>query len=244
MAGTEAFWLTTVLNDHLAGVGNTFLGLVGMQPQARPWADFVTLQIAVVAVIVVVFALLKPRLSADRPGVFQHLFEVVYTFLRGESQGQVGEHGPNYLPYFGTIFFFILFANLIGTFPTFESPTMFPSVPLGCALATFGYYNLMGLKAQGAWSYMKHFAGPMPLLAPLMIPIEIISHLARPLSLTIRLFANMYAGEQVFLVFLSLTYFLVPAMFMGLHVFVAFLQAYIFTLLTMMYVGGAVANDH
>ncbi len=244
MAGAEAFWLTTVFNDHLAGVGNTFLGLAGLPSQPRPWADFVTLQLAVVAVIVVVFALLRPRLSADRPGKFQHLFEVVYTFLCGESRDQVGHDGPKYLGYFGTIFFFILFANLIGTIPTFESPTMFPSVPLGCALATFGYYNLVGLQSQGAWKYLKHFAGPMPLLAPLMIPIEIISHMARPLSLTIRLFANMYAGEQVLLVFLSLTYFLVPALFMGLHVFVAFLQAYIFTLLTMMYVAGAVAHDH
>jgi F-type H+-transporting ATPase subunit a len=91
---------------------------------------------------------------------------------------------------------------------------------------------------------MKSFAGPMVLLAPLMIPIELISHLARPLSLTIRLFANMYAGEQVFLVFLSLTYFAVPAIFMGLHVFVSLLQAYIFMLLTMMYVSGAVAHEH
>ena len=121
---------------------------------------------------------------------------------------------------------------------------MVPSVPLGCAVATFFYYNLMGFQAQGAFKYLAHFAGPMPLLAPLMVPIELISHMARPLSLTIRLFANMYAGEQVTMVFLSLTYFLVPALFMGLHVFVSFLQAYIFVLLTMMYVSGAVAHEH
>ena len=77
-----------------------------------------------------------------------------------------------------------------------------------------------------------------------MIPIEIVSHLARPLSLTIRLFANMFAGEKVTLVFLSLTYFAVPALFMGLHVFVSLLQAYIFMLLTMMYVAGAVSHEH
>ena len=81
-------------------------------------------------------------------------------------------------------------------------------------------------------------------VSPLMFVIEIISHLARPLSLTIRLFANMFAGEQVTLVFLSLTYFIIPALFMGLHVFVSLLQAYIFMLLTMMYVGGAVAEEH
>jgi F-type H+-transporting ATPase subunit a len=125
-----------------------------------------------------------------------------------------------------------------------EAPTMTPSVPAGCAIATFFYYNVVGVEANGILKYLGHFAGPMPALAPLMIPIELVSHLARPLSLTIRLFANMFAGEQVTLVFLKLTFFLVPALFMGLHVFVSFLQAYIFMLLTMMYVSGAVAHEH
>jgi len=243
MHDTE-LWFTKLFNDHLAGVGNTVLELAGMHPNPRPWANFVTMQIVVAVIIMLVFALLKPRLSADRPGRFQHVFEAIYGFLRGESQDQVGHDGPRFLGYFGTIFIFILFANLLGIVPGFESPTMVPQVPLGCALATFLYYNAMGFRTQGVGSYLKHFAGPMPILAPLMIPIELISHMARPLSLTIRLFANMYAGEQVTLVFLSLTYFLVPALFMGLHVFVSFLQAYIFTLLTMMYVAGAVSHEH
>ncbi|MBV9769182.1 MAG: F0F1 ATP synthase subunit A, partial [Bryobacterales bacterium] len=86
--------------------------------------------------------------------------------------------------------------------------------------------------------------GPMPVLAPLMVPIELISHLSRPLSLTVRLFANMFAGERVTLTFLSLTFLIAPAVFMGLHVFVGLLQAYIFMLLAMIYVGGAVAHEH
>jgi F-type H+-transporting ATPase subunit a len=101
----------------------------------------------------------------------------------------------------------------------------------------------MGFRAQGVGKYLVHFAGPMPALAPVMVPIELISHLARPLSLTVRLFANMFAGEQVTLTFLSLTFLFAPAIFMGLHVFVAFLQAYIFMLLAMIYVGGAVAHE-
>src|SRR5260370_17374355 len=112
---------------------------------------------------------------------------------------------------------------------------MHPEVPAGCAVVAFAYYNLMGFSEQGVWNYLKHFAGPMPALAILMIPIELVSHLARPLSLTIRLFANMYAGEQVTLVFLSLTYLVAPAIFMGLHVFVSFLHSYLFPLITMMY---------
>ncbi|MBM3774406.1 MAG: F0F1 ATP synthase subunit A, partial [Acidobacteria bacterium] len=209
-----------------------------------PWANFVTMQILVAAILMALFAVLRTRLSPDRPGKAQHIFEVVYDFLRGASDEQVGHHGSRYLAFFGTIFLFILFANLIGIVPGFESPTMFPYVPAGCALAAFGYYNVMGVREHGLGKYLAHFAGPVWYLAPLMIPIELISHMARPLSLTIRLFANMYAGEQVTLVFLSLTYFLIPAAFMGLHVFVSFLQAYIFTLLTMMYVGSAVAHEH
>jgi F-type H+-transporting ATPase subunit a len=101
----------------------------------------------------------------------------------------------------------------------------------------------MGFKQQGIAKYLAHFAGPMPILAPLMIPIELISHMARPLSLTIRLFANMLAGEKVTVVFLGLTYLVAPAVFMGLHVFVSFLQAYIFVLLTMMYLSETVPHE-
>jgi len=242
-AETE-LWLTKIFNDHLAGLGNAALGLVRMPPQPRPWANFVVMEILVAAIIVVLFAVLRPRLSSDHPGKLQHTFELIYNFLHGQSEEQVGHHGPHFIGYFGTIFIFILFMNLIGVVPGFESPTMSPAVPLGCAVATFLYYNMQGIRANGPGKYMAHFAGPLPAMAPLMVPIELISHLARPLSLTIRLYANMYAGEQVTLVFLSLTYFLVPAVFMGLHVFVSLLQAYIFMLLTMMYVAGAVAHDH
>src|SRR5215831_1553315 len=237
-------WLTKLFNDHLAGIANSALSLVGMKPEARPWANFVVMELLVALFIVVLFAILKPRLSVDAPGKLQHTFELIYEFLNGQAEEQVGHGGHHYLAYFGTIFVFILFANLLGIIPGFESPTMSPSVPLGCAAATFLYYNLMGIRANGVGKYIAHFAGPMPLLAPLMFPIEVISQLSRPLSLTVRLYANMYAGEQITMVFLSLTYFLVPAVFMGLHVFVSLLQAYIFMLMTMMYVAGATAHGH
>ncbi len=242
MHDTE-LWITKIFNDHLAGLGNSALRLVGMPAEPRPWANFITMQIVVVLLIVVVFAILKSRLSADRPGKLQHTFEVVYEFLHGESSDQLGHDGETYLAFFGTLFIFILFGNLIGVVPGFESPTMNPSVPAGCAVATFVVYNGAGIRANGLFKYLAHFAGPMPLLAPLMVPIELVSHMARPLSLTLRLYANMYAGEQVTNVFLALTYFALPAVFMGLHVFVGLLQAYIFMLLTMMYVAGAVAHE-
>ena len=237
-------WLTRLFNDHLAGLGNAILSAFRLPTSPRPWENFITMQILVAAIMIVLFLLLRTRLSVDKPGKTQQTFEVIYEFLRGESEDQVGHDAYKYLGYFATLFLFILFCNLIGIIPGFESPTMNPQVPAGCALATFVYYNVAGVKANGVLQYLKHFAGPMWYLAPLIIPIEIISHLARPLSLTIRLYANMLAGEKVTTVFLGLTYLLVPALFMGLHVFVSFLQAYIFVLLTTMYVSGAVAHEH
>ena len=238
-------WITSVFNQYLAGIANTVLGMAGVAHDAdKPWANFVVMELIVALIIVILFAMLRTRLSVDQPGKLQHTFELIYNFLHGESEDQVGHHGPHYISFFGTLFIFILFMNLIGIVPGLESPTMSPSVPLGCAAATFLYYNAMGIRANGPGRYLAHFAGPMPLLAPLMIPIEIVSHLARPLSLTIRLFANMFAGEQVTIQFMNLTYFLIPAAFMGLHVFVSFLQAYIFMLMTMMYVAGATAHEH
>jgi F-type H+-transporting ATPase subunit a len=236
-------WITQLFNDHLAGLGNSILGIVGAHPDPRPWANFIVMQFVVVFFLMAVVALLRLRLSADRPGNFQQAFELLYEFVYGQAEDQIGHDGRRYMGYFGTIFLFILAANLIGIVPCFESPTQNPSVTAGCALTTFIYYNLVGIQALG-FKYPLTFAGPVWWLAPLMLPIEIISHMARCLSLTVRLYANMFAGEQVTMVFLKLTFFLVPVIFMGLHVFVGLIQAYIFMLLTMVYVGGAVSHEH
>jgi len=237
-------WVTRVFNDYLSGPGNAALQLVGMHAQPRPWADFVVMQIVVVLFLMALFAILRPRLSADRPGALQHIFEMVYDFIKGQAEDQVGHAAHHYLAFFGTLFLFILTSNLIGLIPCFESPTQTASVTAGCAFATFAYYNLAGVIAQGPLRYLAHFAGPLWWLAPLMFPIEVISHLARLLSLTVRLYANMFAGDQVTLVFLSLTKLAVPVIFMGLHICVGVIQAYIFMLLAMVYVGGAVAHEH
>jgi F-type H+-transporting ATPase subunit a len=238
-------WFTSLFNDYLAGSANAILNLFGQHAvnPARPWANFMVMQILVALIVLVVFGVLRSRLSMDKPGKMQHVFEVLYGFLYDQTEEAAGHHSLKYLPFFGTLFFFILFANLIGIIPGLESPTMFPAVTLGCAIAAFLYYNVVGVQAIGIGAYLKHFVGPTWWMAPLLIPIEIVSHLARPLSLTIRLYANMLAGEKVTLVFIGLTYLVAPALFMGLHVFVAFLQAYVFAVLTMMYVGGATAHD-
>jgi|SRR5580658_467228 F-type H+-transporting ATPase subunit a len=240
----EEIWLAKFFNDHLPGVGNATLKLLGLPAEHRPWANFMVMELLVAIIIILLFAFLRPRLSMDRPGKLQHTFEIIHDFVHNEAEDNVGHGGSKYLPFFGTLFIFILFSNLIGIIPGFESPTMNPSVTAGCAIAVFCYYNLMGVREQGAGKYLAHFAGPIWWLAPLLVPIELISHLARPLSLSVRLYANMYAGEQVTLTFITITYLAAPALFMGLHVFVSFLQAYIFMLLTMMYVSGAVSHEH
>jgi F-type H+-transporting ATPase subunit a len=238
-------WLTTQFNQFLPGPANAVLDLVKVDHEAaHPWTNWMSMELVVVAVIVIIFAFLRTRLSVDQPGRLQHVFELIYDFLTGQAGDYIEHHSSKYVDFCATLFIFILFMNLVGVIPGLESPTMYPMVPLGCALSVLAYYNWMGLRAQGLWGYLKHFAGPMPLLAPLMVPIEIISHLARPLSLTIRLYANMFAGEQVTMAFLALTYLVVPSLFMGLHVFVSLLQAYVFALLTLIYVGAAVAHEH
>jgi F-type H+-transporting ATPase subunit a len=238
-------WLTALFNRYLAGPANSVLSLAGMKPEdpAHPWANYIAMEILVAVIIVVLFALLRPRLSVDRPGKFQHIFELVYNFVHGQTDDVVGHRGQPYMAFFGTLFIFILFGNLLGLIPTLESPTMFVAVPLGCALATLCYYNMVGIKEQGLLKYLGHFAGPMPALAPLMFPIEIISNLARPLSLTVRLYANMFAGEKVTLAFMGLIPLIVPLPFLALHIFVGVLQAYVFILLTMVYVSDVLPHE-
>ncbi len=238
-------WTTRLFNEYLAAPLTSFLTAIG-QPPARPghpWENWITMEILVVVIILVLFAFLRPRLSMDKPGKLQLIFEALYNFFTDQAKEGIGHGHERYLPFAGTIFIFVLFMNLIGLVPGFESPTMTAAVPAGLAVSVFLYYNYMGMRSHGVGKYLAHFAGPMPILAPLMIPIEIISHLARPLSLTIRLYANMFAGEQVTLAFLGLTYLVLPSLFMGLHLFVGFLQAFIFMLLTIIYVGSAVAHE-
>lgn len=238
-------WLTALFNDYLAALATAVLKVFGIAAEnaARPWQNWVVMELLVFVLLIVLVAVVRSGFSVDKPGKLQHLFEVVYTFLK-TTAGEVGIHNETkYVNYFGTVFIFILFMNLIGIVPTFESPTMNAAVPAGLAICTFAYFNGTGFRANGI-GYLRHFVGPVIALAPLMIPIEVMGSLARPLSLTIRLYANMFAGEQVTLAFIGLTYLVVPVIFMALHVFVSLLQAYIFTLLTMIYVSGSTAHEH
>jgi F-type H+-transporting ATPase subunit a len=242
----EQLWLTQVLNHVFAGPVTALLRALHLPPKypEAPITNAVAMELVVFAVLLILFLLVRSRLSVDRPGALQHLFEGMHGFIEGQSQEIIGHHSEGFTPFLVALGFFILISNLLGLVPGFESPTgVSPTVPLGCAVCAFVYYQAQGFKHAGI-GYLKHFAGPMPLLAPLMVPIELISHLARMLSLTIRLYANMFAGDMVTLVFFSLIPIGVPVLFLGLHLGVAFLQTYIFVLLTTVYLQGAVAEEH
>ena len=180
----------------------------------------------------------------EKPGRIQQILELVVEFLNGQLEEIIGHGAKKYLPMVATIGIFILLMNLCGQIPGFSSPTSSINVTVGCALVVFLYYNYLGVRKQGLVPYLKHFAGPVPLMAPLMVPIEIISHLARPFSLSVRLFANIFGEHQVVAVFFGLVPFIVPLPIMALGVFASFLQAFIFMVLTMIYIAGAVSEEH
>jgi F-type H+-transporting ATPase subunit a len=241
----EQLWFTEILNHLLAGPVTALMRALHFEPAypQAPITNSVSMELLVFVFLVLLFALVRSSLSVENPGGLQHTFELVYGFVESQSSEIVGHGSEDYVPFLLVLMLFILMCNLIGLIPGFESPTAVAVVPLGCAICAFFYYQMQGFKHSGV-AYLKHFAGPMWWLAPLMIPIEIISHLARMLSLTIRLYANMYAGDMVTLVFFSLVPLALPIAFLGLHIFVSFLQAYIFVLLTMVYLAGAVAEEH
>jgi F-type H+-transporting ATPase subunit a len=245
--------LTALFNNYLAGAGRALYGLFRMHTEnpERPWENWLVMELLVVALLMIAAALVRSKLSVDKPGGLQHLFESIYEFIR-TLVGEVGVyHGEKYVSYIGTIFLFILSMNLIGMIPAFESPTMVPYVGAGLAVVTFLYFNAVGFMAHGP-KYLAHFAGPVRFdnvianiaIILFMVPIELISVFIRPLSLTVRLYGNMFAGEQVTGVFLTLTKLFIPVIFMALHVFVAFVQAYVFTLLTTIYISQAVEHEH
>ncbi len=242
----EQLWITKLLNHALAGPVTALLTALHVPPQyaKAPISNAVAMEVVVFAVLVVLFLAVRASLSVDRPGALQHIFEGMHGFIEDQSHEIIGHHSSGFTPFLVALGYFILFSNLLGLVPGFESPTgASATVPLGCAICAFFYYQTQGFKHAGI-GYLKHFAGPMWWLAPLMVPIEIISHLARVLSLTIRLYANMFAGDMVTLVFISLVPIGIPIVFLTLHIGVSFLQTYIFVLLTTVYLAGAVAEEH
>ena len=250
----EQLWFTEILNRLFGGPVTAFLRALHIEPKyaQAPIANSFAMELLVFAFLLSLFLLVRSRLSVESPGGLQHTFEGLEGFVLGQSREIIGHHSEPYTSFFAIVFVFILICNLIGLIPGFESPTGVPTVPLGCAICAFLYYQAQGFKHAGP-KYLLQFFGPpmegMPIcaripLVVLMLPIELVSHFARLLSLTVRLWANIFAGDLVTLVFFSMIPIGIPIIFGGLHIFVAFLQAYVFMLLSIIYVSGAVADEH
>ncbi len=242
----ENLAITNLLNHIFGPLVLSVLNLVGVHPAHpdAPISDAFALELAVAGGLVLFFLIVRFTLSVEKPNPAQQIAELINEFT-GSTADQIIGHGYQRFQAFVTcVFLFIVINNLLGLIPGIVTPTSQPAVPLGIALCTFIYYNFYGLKEQGFVGYMKHFAGPIWWISWLLFPIEVISHLARVMSLTIRLYANMFASDLVTLVFFSLIPVGIPVIFLGLHAFVSLIQAYVFMLLAMIYLSIAVAHEH
>src|SRR5262245_23613037 len=217
---------------------------------ALPFPEHIT-KAVLVALLLVVFALrVRPKLTDTEAALdpddgvsARNIAEVVVEFINGLTEGVVGHHYERYVPLLAAFFVFILVANLIGLVPGFAPPTSNFNVTLGLGVISFLAYNYFGIRSVGLGGHLKHFMGPVLLLAPLMLIVELFSHSFRPISLGIRLFANMFADHEVVSIFTSLTKLGVPVIFYVLGAFVCVVQAFVFTMLSAIYISLSVAHD-
>jgi len=177
------------------------------------------------------------------PSGWQNLMESVVGGIENLMVETMGPKGKTYFPLIATFSLFILVSNLIGLVPGMYPPTADLNTNAALALTVFAMTHIIGVKEHGI-SYLKHFMGPIAALAPLIFIIEIIGHLARPLSLSLRLFGNMYGHEIVLMIFFALVPLFLPVPMMLMGVLVAFIQAFVFTLLAMIYIAGALEEAH
>lgn len=218
------------------------LHIAPVSPQA-PITNAVAMELLVFLVLIGYFLIVRASLSVEKPGGIQHLAEMTHEFVSEQGEQIIGHGSERFVGYLTALALFILLSNLTGLIPGLESPTANVSVPLGLAICTWFYYHFHGLRVNKG-AYIKHFLGPVWWISPLLFPIEIISDLARILSLTVRLYANMFAGDLLTLAFFSLVPVGIPLVFLALHLGVAVVQAYVFMLLACIYLSLAVAHEH
>jgi F-type H+-transporting ATPase subunit a len=212
-----------------------------------PWPIWSSL-IAITLILISGFVV-RTRLAAADGGLVpdpgmsvRNVIELLTEMLVGMAEQTMGHKWRTYFPFVATLFLFILIANLLGLIPGLGGATTNASVTWAWAIISFAVHQYVGIRENG-FGYLKHFVGPVPALAPLYIPIELISHLSRVFTLAVRLLANMSADHIVVGVWLVLVPVVVPAVFLGLGVVVAFLQAYVFAMLSMIYIGLALEHD-
>jgi F-type H+-transporting ATPase subunit a len=241
----EPSLITDTLNRYFGNLATQVLHAVHVQPYnpQAPITETFAMEILVLGLLFIFFVLVRLSLNVEKPGPIQQIAEMLHGFVSDQADSIIGHGAQRYVMFTTCVLMFVLASNLLGMVPGLLAPTSVATVPLGVALLCFFYYHFYGVRENGL-GYLKQFVGPIWWISWMMLPIELISHFARVLSLTVRLYANMFAGEMVTLVFFSLVPIGIPIVFMGLHLGVALIQAYIFMLLTMIYVSQAVAHDH
>ena len=205
--------------------------------------DAAIMTLLLLLVIAILFPLAARRFNRDRPSKVQSFLELITSFVRDLVEETVGHGSRKYLPIVGGLFLFIAMGNLFGLFFFLQPPTGSLSTTVALAVVSFVYFNYQGIREHGLGGYLKHFMGPLLLIAPLFFVIEIIGTFARILSLSLRLFMNIFGEHTTTNVFASLVPIVVPWPMMALGIFTALLQAYVFALLTAVYVGGATAHE-
>jgi len=269
--------ITQWFNHIFAPIALWLLHALHIQPKDydTPIPEYVVMSLIVLVFCTILALILRSRLSVERPGALQQGAELLLTNPLGFGvkdllEENVAHGGDKFIAFTGSISIFILLSNLLSVFPAFSAPTAVVYVPLACASLTFIYFNWQGVRHHGAGHYLLTFAGSPKnaadyALAFLLFPVELISTAARLLSLTVRLWANIFASDMLYTIFLSLlvklTFFAwgkfavlgavlailpvaVPMAFIGLHIFVAIIQAYVFTVLPSIYLGIATADEH
>jgi F-type H+-transporting ATPase subunit a len=242
---TEPMWNEYVFKHFDTTAANVF-GSYTVE-NAVPWYT-VMFVIACLITLAIIWILKGKYLSEDEPGGGQQTLEVTVLAVRDMVENIIGPHGLKYFPVVGTFALLILVSNLMGLFPMFMPPTAHTSVTFALGITSFVYYNYIGVKENGLMGHLGHFAGVhyfsgaiLFIMGPAMFVIELISNAVRPLSLGLRLFGNIFGDEQVAVniagVGAPYTYWVLPAVLMILSVFASVMQAFIFTLLSMIYIG-------
>ena len=240
----HSLFLVDLFNKIFGRALSYLLALVGIEIKNPEHLvpDYIVMSLFV-ALFLMLFLGLSSRKLRLVPSKLQSILELIIEAFESLLVEIIGEDGKKYLPVIATIGLFILSCNLLGLVPGFMSPTSKLNVTAGCALVVFVYYHWQGIKSKGLFKYLKHFTGPIPVLAPLLLPIEIIGHFSRPVSLSIRLFGNIFAEELLLLVIASIIPFFLPLPFMAIAIFTSIIQAFVFVLLASIYIGGAVAHE-
>ncbi len=241
--------IVQIVNWLLGPLVASALGPLGFEfaPGEQVIPDYLVVAGLIVLAVTIGCLVIRGRLSVENPGQAQIVLEDGIGAVQGLLEEWIGPKGRRYLPLVGSIGVFVLASNYAGLVPGLMAPTSSINVTLGCALTVWVFYHIQGMRAHGLWSYVKHFAvppGSSVFLAPIMLPIEIISHLSRVLSLSLRLFGNIFGEELVIAILFVIIPLFVPLPMMFLGLITGGLQAFIFVLLTVIYLQGAVAVEH